>query len=211
MDLRPRSRMVSWNVDCQAGSSDRDCHPGGADVSWVRSFAAKGGTAVWLLHLNKKTMGAILLAGAFLAAPTRRVDIDHIGAYNVSVEISRQTIGSFKGLGGLSVEMEVIESQDDGDLIVRKRPGRVTYGDITLTKGRINADIAIPWRESVISGEVERKDIGIVLRDDADQEIARWNCFRCFPKSWKVSSFAGKGNDVLTEEVVIVVEYFDEA
>ncbi len=42
-------------------------------------------------------------------------------------------------------------------------------------------------------------------------EIKRWNCFECFPKSWKRSSLDGKGNDVLTEEMVIVIEWFEEA
>ena len=34
---------------------------------------------------------------------------------------------------------------------------------------------------------------------------------RFFPESWEMSSLDGKGNDILTEEMVIVIEYFEEA
>jgi hypothetical protein len=32
-----------------------------------------------------------------------------------------------------------------------------------------------------------------------------------FPKSWKVSALDGKGNDAHTEELVVIIEWFEEA
>jgi len=41
--------------------------------------------------------------------------------------------------------------------------------------------------------------------------VKRYNLYNCWPSSWKMSSLDGKGNDVLTEEEVVTIEYFEEA
>jgi phage tail-like protein len=152
--------------------------------------------------------------------PARRMEAwgDPIGNYNFRVEIEGVDAGQFTAVDGLSVEQEVIEFQNGDDALTRKRPGRVKYGDITLKKGYIATTILNDWIEQarVGNGQYQRKNMSIVLCDntnptDGGSEIKRWNCFECFPKSWKMSSLDGKGNDVLTEEVVVVVEYFEEA
>ncbi|MCA9562159.1 MAG: phage tail protein [Myxococcales bacterium] len=155
--------------------------------------------------------------------PTRRriafhemID-DHIGNYNFRVIIGQRDFGQFAGVDGLSIENEVIEYQDGNDFLVRKRPGRVKYGDITLKKGYVNNTILFDWIDAsrLGNGDYGREEISIVLHanDDPtkDPEIKRWNCFECFPKSWKVSSMDGKGNDVLVEELVFTMEWFEEA
>lgn len=64
---------------------------------------------MWIMYLNKKTVGALLLAGACLSAPTRRKDIDHVGVYSFKVEIEGVTVGTFSSVSGLEAETEVIE------------------------------------------------------------------------------------------------------
>jgi phage tail-like protein len=148
--------------------------------------------------------------------PTRRSEDfgDPIGNYNFKVEIDGVDAGHFTAVDGLSIEQEVVEYQNGDDFLLRKRPGRVKYGDITLKKGYINSTILNDWIEQARcgNGQYDRKSMSIILHDNtADGEIKRWNCFECFPKSWKMSSLDGKGNDVLTEEMVVVIEYFEEA
>jgi len=151
--------------------------------------------------------------------PTRRTEKfgDPIGNYNFRVEIEGVDAGHFMAVDGLSVEQEVIEYQDGDDPLTRKRPGRVKYGDVTLKKGYIATTILNDWIEQARCGrgQYARKSMSVVLHDNSDPEaggeIKRWNCQQCFPKSWKMSSLDGKGNDVLTEEMVITIEYFEEA
>lgn len=151
--------------------------------------------------------------------PTRRSENfgDPIGNYNFSVTIDGVEAGHFMSVDGLSIEQEVIEYQDGDDALLRKRPGRVKFGDITLKKGYVNALALNDWIQTarIGVGDYTRKNMSIVLHDNSkqagqDAEIKRWNCFECFPKSWKMSSLDGKGNDVLTEEMVVVTEYFVE-
>lgn len=143
---------------------------------------------------------------------------DPIGNYNFSVTIDGVEAGHFMGVDGLSIENEVIEYQDGDDALCRKRPGRVKYGDVTLKKGYVASTVLNNWIEQarIGNGHYERKNMSIVLHDNSKRaggaaEIKRWNCFECFPKSWKMSALDGKGNDVLTEEMVICIEWFEEA
>jgi phage tail-like protein len=142
---------------------------------------------------------------------------DYIGNYNFRVEITGVLAGHFSGVDGLSIENEVIEYQDGDDPLVRKRPGRVKYGDITLKKGYLATLFLRDWIEQARlgKGNYTRKDMSIVLCDNRDPKqdaaIKRWNLFECFPKSWKISGLDGKGNDILTEEIVIAYEWFEEA
>jgi phage tail-like protein len=143
---------------------------------------------------------------------------DPIGNYNFTVQIDGVEAGHFMGVDGLSVEQEVIEYQDGDDHFTRKRPGRVKYGDITLKKGYVNKVALNSWIQlaRIGSGQYQRKTMSIVLHsnkmaNDAPAEIKRWNCFECFPKSWKISSLDGKGNDVVTEEMVVAIEWFEDA
>jgi phage tail-like protein len=169
---------------------------------------------MWIQHVNKKTVGSLLLAGALLSAPTRRVDIDHIGAYNFKVEIEGVTAGHFTAVDGLDIEMEVIEYQDGDDLILRKRPGRVKYGDITLKKGYLaTLDLSLDlysWRDSVMkpvpANDVPKKKGSLIMLSDTGAEIARYNFFEAWPSKWKGFSLDGKGNDVAVEEIELAVE-----
>ena len=150
-----------------------------------------------------------------VSAIQRRDDAfgDPIGNYHFRVEIEGVDAGQFTEVDGLRIEQEVIEYQNGDDPLTRKRPGRVTYGEITLKKEYTSESILNDWIEMARTSNADytRKNMSIVLFDQNDQEIKRWNLFECFPKSWKISSLDGKGNDVLTEEIVIVIERFEEA
>jgi phage tail-like protein len=154
--------------------------------------------------------------------PGRRTENfgDPVGNYNFSVTIDGVTAGHFMGVDGLSIENEVIEYQDGNDPLCRKRPGRVKYGDITLKKGYVASTILNDWIEQSRNGngQYQRKGMAITLHDnakqnasDTDHVIKSWSCYECFPKSWKMSALDGKGNDILTEEMVICIEWFEEA
>jgi len=158
---------------------------------------------------------SIVPAGAVQQQPSSTED--YIGNYNFRLEIDGVDAGQFTSVDGLSIEQEVIEYQNGDDPLTRKRLGRVSHGEITLIKDYASNSVLNDWIEAARcgSGDYTRKNMSIILyegsQDSPATEIKRWNCFECFPKSWKISSMDAKGNDVLTEEVVIVIEWFEEA
>jgi len=137
--------------------------------------------------------------------PNRR-PFDHIGQFNFKVEIEGVTQGAFKNVEGLDSETEIIEFQDGDDIILRKRPGRTKYTNVTFKRGYVNSDELWNWRKKVIEGKVERKAGSVILCADDGSEIMRYNFFEAWPAKWKGFSLDGKGNDVTVEEMELAVE-----
>lgn len=138
--------------------------------------------------------------------PTRRTELDYVGAYNFSVEISGVNAGRFKSVTGLSAELEVLEFQDGDDLFLRKRPGRAKFGDVTLTKGYIVTRDLQDWWRAARDGQYDRRDISIILADNAGNEVRRWNLFGCWPRKWETSPLTGNQDLMLEESITLVIE-----
>jgi len=158
-----------------------------------------------ILHVNKKTLGALLTAGCLLGAPNRRPH-DHIGQFNFKVEIEGVTAGRFKGVDGIDSETEAIEYQDGDDHFTRYRPGRTVVSNLVLKRGYADTGFFTSWRKSVLSGTVQKKSGAIIMLDDAGQEVARYNIFEAWPSKWKGWDLDGKGGDVTAEEIELAVE-----
>ncbi len=137
--------------------------------------------------------------------PNRRPH-DHIGQFNFKVEVEGVTVGAFRNVEGLDSETEVVEYQDGDDIILRKRPGRTKYSNLTFKRGYVNTDELWQWRKKVIEGKVERKSGSVILCADDGSEVMRYNFFEAWPCKWKGFSLDGKGNDVTVEEVEMAVE-----
>ena len=61
---------------------------------------------------------------------------DALGAYNFQIEVDGVTIAQFKEVGGLSVEIKVIEHEEvtpGGKPVIKKIPGPKKWGDLTLS------------------------------------------------------------------------------
>ena len=141
--------------------------------------------------------------------PNRR-DHDHIGNFNFKVEIEGVTAAAFKNVEGLDSETEIVEYQDGDDIILRKRPGRTKYSNVTLKRGYINTTELWDWRKEVIDGKVSRKSGSIILCADDGSEVMRYNFYEAWPCKWKGFSLDGKGTDVNVEEIELAVEKLEK-
>lgn len=132
---------------------------------------------------------------------------DHIGHYNFKVEIEGVTVGAFKEVGGLESETEIIEYQDGDDITLRKRPGRTKYSNIVLKRGYVATDELWKWRKQVVEGKTERKSGSVILlADDGQTEVVRYNFFEAWPCKWKGFQLDGKGADTAVEQIELAVE-----
>lgn len=140
---------------------------------------------------------------------TRR-EFDHIGNYNFKVEIEGVTVGSFSRVDGLESETEVIRFFDGDSDLVRKRPGRTKYNNITLHRGFTNNSELWDWRKAVTDGAVERKSGSIIILDESRQEIMRYNFFEAWPCRWKSAMLDASDNGLIIEELEIAVEKIEK-
>lgn len=132
---------------------------------------------------------------------------DPIRNFNFLLEIDGITQARFTECSGFNSEVEVVDYREGGEAInVRKLPGKVTYGDITLKWGRTDSTELYKWHKTAVGGKVERKNGGIVLLDEAGEEKARWSFFEGWASKWEGASLNSTGSEVAVESLTITCE-----
>jgi phage tail-like protein len=134
---------------------------------------------------------------------------------SVRIEVDGQSVGSFSSIDGPGLSFEVLEFREGNDpnATPRKVKGSIHWGDVTLRRGLMNRSFFENWIRSIQQDPTQeyRKNLALVILDDSQSEVTRYNLYNCWPSSWKLANLEGKGNDVLSEEVVVVIEYFEKA
>lgn len=162
--------------------------------------------------VNKAISGLaiFLLLASFSTFAADHRDPPLTGNYNFLLEIEGAVLGRFKSIEGLGAEIEVIEFRDGGDDgVIRKLPGRTTYGDIVLKRGYTATDDLWKWMEEIIEGEFVRKNGSIRVTSSRGGEVARFNLFNAWPVKYRLSLEQRKGSEIAIEELVLTVEGID--
>ena len=143
-------------------------------------------------------------------APPKRDD--PYKAFNFLVEIDGIARAAFSEVAGLESETVVIEYRVGGETnTVRKLPGLTRYANIVLRRG-ITKDAELwNWRQTVVQGNVDRRNGSIILLDDDGTEVVRWNFFNGWIAKWEGPALNAKGNEVAIETVEIAHEGLDRA
>ncbi len=136
---------------------------------------------------------------------------DPLVSYHFHIEIDGISQAQFKECSGLESSSEIIEYKEankDGQTIVRKIPGVLKWADIVLKRGITDVLELWEWRKLVEQGKVNeaRKNGSIVLYDQANTEIARWNFVDGWPSKVTGPQFSADKNEVAVEEVTITHE-----
>ena len=104
-----------------------------------------------------------------------------------------------------------VEYREGDELpIFRKLSGLTKYGNITLKWGITDSMVLYNWRQQVIDTGAEgaRKDVSIILIDEAGADKARWDITRAWPSKYDPPDFSGKGNEAAIETLELVHEGF---
>ena len=132
---------------------------------------------------------------------------DPYGGYNFLVEIDGITRAGFQECSGLDSTQTPGEYREGTDpLTMRKLPGLVTYSNITLNWGITDDSELWEWRKEVADGNVQSKNISIVLMNDAGEERLRWNLTNCWPTGWTGPSLNASTSDVAIEALELAHE-----
>lgn len=132
---------------------------------------------------------------------------DPFRAFNFLVEIDGITRAGFRECTGLETNQEPIDYRDGNDPPwVRKLSGLNSFPAITLRRGIVDSDL-FSWRQKGVTGQVERKNVSIVLFDETGkEEKMRWNLQEAWATKWTGPSFNAVSNEVAVESVEIVHE-----
>jgi phage tail-like protein len=132
-------------------------------------------------------------------------------AFHFYVEIDGVTQAIFRECSIPGSENQVIEYREGGkkgENIVRKQPGPLKWGDVTLKRGLTDNVELWKWRKEVEDGKIDsaRKNMSIVLYDQANTEVARWNIKDAWPSKIDGGNVNATGNEIVVESVTIVNE-----
>jgi phage tail-like protein len=132
---------------------------------------------------------------------------DPYGAFNFVVEIDGGAHAGFHEVSGLGVAIDVIEYRNGNELATRKLPGIHRYQDAVLRRGVIGSLDLYNWIDNVRRGSpLNTRGVSIVLFDEGEREVARWNLTRAWPIRYQGPTLNAGTSQVAVEELVLTYE-----
>lgn len=127
------------------------------------------------------------------------------------VEIEGVEAGTFAAVENLKAKIDVIAYQDGNDPILRKRPGRVSYENVTLRKGKVTSPALWQWWSETSGGQFKTRTVTITLetRVKGGRHTLQWQLQRCWPCEWHFAAQEANGEKthvVMVEAITFVVE-----
>jgi phage tail-like protein len=115
--------------------------------------------------------------------------------------------GSFSEVSGMEFEVSRIEYRTGSEpATVRMMRGLVKYTNIICKRG-VTGDLNFwNWILAGVNGQVQRADGSIVLRDENQQEVMRWNLRRAWPCKYTGPSLNAANNEIAMETLEICHE-----
>ena len=128
--------------------------------------------------------------------------------FNFLLEIDGIARAGFTEVSGLTSDTDVIDYREGNDptLMVRKLPGTVKGVNLVLKMGRTKDRSFWDWRKKIVNGQIDRRSVDVILRDEAQNEVMRWRIREAWIAKWDNGPFNAKTNDVVIETVELVHE-----
>jgi phage tail-like protein len=139
---------------------------------------------------------------------------DPYGAFNFIVEIDsisddgQAYQGAFMEVANLEAEVTPIDYRNGNEeMRMRKLVGLTKYKAITFKRGIISDLRFWNWIRRAATGDAGlRSDGRVILRNEAGEEVMRWNLTRCWPSKWTGPSLNAKNNEIAMEMLEMQIE-----
>ena len=129
---------------------------------------------------------------------------DPVGELRFQVLIDQHVIGAFAECTGLSVEYDIFEYQEGGEMrFVHKFRGGLKYPNLVLKRGVTYEDELIKWFYDQDTDREDRGNVTLNLLGDDGQQVRTWSFAGAFPVKWSGPSFNAKSTNVATETLEI--------
>lgn len=142
-------------------------------------------------------------AGAQPGAP-----VELFREYNFRLLIDGVNEGHFLYCSEVEVKVAALRYREGGSgPVVRRLPGPISYGDVTLRYGFTQSPELWAWFLASMTGQPQRKNVSILMLDiDGVTERMRWNLNECWPSEWKAHPLDALGQQVAVASLKLVYE-----
>lgn len=130
-----------------------------------------------------------------------------IGNYHFRVTVAG--LGSrtdFLKVSPVSHETEEIAFRHGTDRWVRKGAGRNIAPELVLERVYSGVSEFSDWRDRIIMGTDERKQIKIEYLDPYGNVVASYLCHHCWPKKWEMPEMDAGSSSPAIEKITLAVE-----
>ena len=138
--------------------------------------------------------------------------VDPLSNFRFRLEIDGIQRAGFSEVSGLQADTTPIEYREGNEPAhVRKIPGLSKFANVSLKSGLVTATSGMElynWFKAVTQGGIagQRKNVTIVVMDDAAQDRARFNVINAWPAKYETGPLNGAGSNVLVETLELANE-----
>jgi phage tail-like protein len=128
--------------------------------------------------------------------------------FNFLVEIDSVTAAGFSEVDLPEASIEAVAYREGADRQSSPRllPGRAAYGRLVLRRGFAGDPTLFEWWRELAEGTVDKRNVAIVLLDEARNPVARWLVRNAWPTRYEAGSLDALGNDVVIETLELAHE-----
>ena len=132
---------------------------------------------------------------------------DPLRNFRFRLEINGIQQAGFSEVSGFDITVDPIDYREGSDPThVRKLTGLTKYGNVTLKWGITDSMELYEWHRRIVDGTIDRKNIAIVVVDEAGADKARWEIVEAWPSKYDPMDLNAKGNEVSIETMEICNE-----
>lgn len=133
--------------------------------------------------------------------------LEPLRAYNWKLEMQGVSEAHFVECSGLRAKVEVIRWREGGNnQVIRHLPGPIDYGSLTLRYGLTNSNELWNWFQSIVKGNVERRNFSVVMLNTVGEESLRWNLLSAWPAEWHGAPLHALGQEAAIESITFVFD-----
>ncbi|MCI3920983.1 phage tail protein [Paenibacillus sp. TRM 82003] len=132
-------------------------------------------------------------------------------SHRFTVEIDGLEEAGFSEVSGLTIETELEEVREGGvNHFVHKFVKQTKPQPIVLKHGITLSPQMYEWYQWVIEGHIIRLTGAIIMYDDQDEILRRWNFFDAFPYKWVGPELNASRSEVAFESIELAHNGFKE-
>lgn len=134
--------------------------------------------------------------------------LNYVTTNRFYVEMENQVTAAFSECSGLDVQIEK-EVYQEGGVNEQQRIflKHAKFGDLTLKRGITDDPMFWNWiNQSLTAGELRRRNINILVFNQAGETMQAWRLMGAVPIAWKTPSLKADSNTVALEELVLSYE-----
>lgn len=133
--------------------------------------------------------------------------IDPYRSFNFRVEIDEIARAGFSEVSGLTADGDPTDYREGTDpLHVRKLVGLRKFPAVKLSGGYTHDDSLWQWHKNILNGEPDRRQVTIVLRDEAGADVMSWHLDNAWINKIEGPSFKANGSEVAMQSLELVHE-----